>query len=128
MKSPEEVKLNREEGEALIERIKASDLRSEDQGLLVKLIGVYFWLTLALQEAKISLKRLKVALFSEGRKKSKLPGGSSGGTRPVPGQTQPRPSHRLRPLRLSRARRKRALNGVVATAAGVPRPIQALSR
>jgi transposase len=79
MKSPEEVKLNREEGEALIERIKASDLRSEDQGLLVKLIGVYFWLTLALQETKVSLKRLKVALFSEGRKKSKLPGGSSGG-------------------------------------------------
>jgi transposase len=73
------VKLNREEGEALIERIKASDLRSEDQGLLVKLIGVYFWLTLALQETKISLKRLKDALFGEGRKKSKLPGGSSGG-------------------------------------------------
>jgi hypothetical protein len=62
MKSPEEVKLNREEGEALIERIKASDLRSEDQGLLVKLIGVYFWLTLALQETKISLSRSKFSL------------------------------------------------------------------
>jgi transposase len=79
MKPPEEVKLNREEGEALIERIKASTLRSEDQGLLVKLIGVYFWLTRALQETKISLKRLKVALFGEGRKKPKPPGGSSGG-------------------------------------------------
>src|SRR5213080_1600598 len=79
MKPSEEVKLNWEEGEALIERIKASNLRSEDQGLLVKLIGVYFWLTLALQETKIRLKRLKVALFGEGRKKSKPPGGSSGG-------------------------------------------------
>src|SRR5207248_10720642 len=80
MKPSEEVKLNREEGEALIERIKASNLRSEDQGVLVKLIGVYFWLKLALQETKISLERLKVALFGEGRKKSKPPGGSSGGS------------------------------------------------
>src|SRR5438067_10903055 len=79
MKPSEEVKLNWEEGEALIERIKASNLRSEEQGLLVKLIGVYFWLTLALQETKIRLKRLKVALFGEGRKKSKPPGGWRGG-------------------------------------------------
>src|SRR5437764_12763625 len=79
MKRAEEVKLDREEGEALIERIKASNLRSEDQGLLVKLIRVYVWLTLALQETKIHLKRLKVALFGEGRKKSKPPGGSRGG-------------------------------------------------
>jgi transposase len=79
MKPPEEVKLSREDGEALIERIKASNLGSEDQGLLVQLIRVYFWLTLALQEAKISLKRLKVALFGEGRKKPTPPGGGSGG-------------------------------------------------
>ncbi len=79
MRPPEEVKLSREDGEALIERIKASNLASDDQGLLVKLIGVYFWLTLALQETKISLKRLKVALFGEGRKKPKPPRGSSGG-------------------------------------------------
>jgi transposase len=79
MKPPEEVRLSREEGEALIERIKASNLRSEDQGLLVKLIQVYFWLTLALQETKISLKRLKGALFGEGRKKRGPPGGGSGG-------------------------------------------------
>src|SRR5439155_20114850 len=79
MKPSEEVKLNWEEGEALIERFKASNLRSEDQGLLVKLIAGYFWLTLALQETKIRLKRLKVALVGEGPKKSKPPGGSTGG-------------------------------------------------
>ena len=61
MKPPEEVKLSREEGEALIERVKASNLASDDQGLVVKLIQIYFWLTLALQETKISLKRLKIA-------------------------------------------------------------------
>src|SRR5919198_504334 len=79
MQPPEDVKLSREDGEALIERIQASNLRSEDQGLLVKLIRVYFWLTLALQETKISLKRLRVALFGEGRKKPKPPGGDGGG-------------------------------------------------
>jgi hypothetical protein len=79
MKPPEEVKLSREDGEALSERIKASNLGSEDQGVLVQLIRVYFWLTRALQETKISLKRLKVALFGEGRKKPTPPGGGSGG-------------------------------------------------
>jgi transposase len=79
MQPPEDVKLSREDGEALIERIQASNLKSEDQGLLVKLIRVYFWLTLALQETKVSLKRLRVALFGEGRKKPKPPGGDGGG-------------------------------------------------
>jgi hypothetical protein len=73
MKPPEEVKLSREDGEALIERIKASNLASDDQGLLVKLIQVYFWLMLAFQETKISLKRLKVALFGKRPKKPKPP-------------------------------------------------------
>jgi NTP pyrophosphatase (non-canonical NTP hydrolase) len=39
-----------------------------DREVLVKLIRVYFWLMFALQETKISLKRLKVALFGQGRK------------------------------------------------------------
>jgi transposase len=98
MKPPEEVKLSREEGEALIERVKASNLASDDQGLVVKLIQVYFWLKLALQETKISLKRLKVALFGEGRKKRGPPGGSSGGisadaeASPAPAEPLPTPS------------------------------------
>src|SRR5438105_8007058 len=78
MKPPEEVKLSREDGEALIERVKASNLASDDQGLVVKLIEVYFWLTLALQETKLSLKRLNVVLFGEGRKKPKPAAGGSG--------------------------------------------------
>jgi hypothetical protein len=98
MKPPEEVKLSREGGEALIERVKASNLASDDQGVVVKLIGVYFWLTLALQETQISLKRLKVALFGEGRKKRGLPGGGSGGisagaeASPAPAEPLPTPS------------------------------------
>ena len=91
MKPPEDVKLSREDGEALIERIKASNLASDDQGLVVKIIRIYFWLTLALQEAKISLRRLWVALFGEGRKRSKPPGGDSGGSA-AGGKTNPGPS------------------------------------
>jgi hypothetical protein len=128
MKPPEEVKLSREGGEALIERIKASNLGSEDQGLLVQLIRVYFWLTLALQETKISLKRLRVALFGEGRKKPTPPGAGRGGSRLVARQLQPRPSPPRGLRRLSRVRRKRVLNGVVATAAGGLRRIRALKR
>ncbi len=73
MKRPEEVKLSREEGEALIERLEADALSADDRRLLVKLIELYFWLTVALQETKISLRRLKVALFGEGRKQRKGP-------------------------------------------------------
>jgi transposase len=96
MKALEEVKLSREDGEALIERIKASNLASDDQGLLVKLIQVYFWLMLAFQEAKISLKRLKVRLFGKRPKKSKPPEGGSGGitagAETTPAPTEPPPT------------------------------------
>src|ERR671914_1046726 len=128
MKPPEEVKLSREDGEALIERVKASNLASGDQGLVVKLIEVYFWLTLALQETKISLRRLKVALFGEGVRSAGRREEVAGGSRPMPRQAQPRPSHSRRHRRPSRGVRNRVPSDVVATAAGVPRPIRALSR
>src|SRR5512144_160021 len=77
---PEDVKLSREDGDALIERIRASSLAGDDQRLLVKLIRLYFWFTFALSETKISLKRLKRALFGGGKPPSPPPagGGSSG--------------------------------------------------
>lgn len=69
MKRPEEVKLSRDDGEALIARIQASSLSGDDQRLLVKLIELYFWLTVALQETKIGLKRLKQLLFGRALKR-----------------------------------------------------------
>ena len=77
---PEDVKLSREDGEALIERIQANSLTGDDQRLLVKLIRLYFWFTLALSETQISLKRLKRALFGGGKSPPSPPtgGGSSG--------------------------------------------------
>ena len=70
---PDEVKLSREEGQALIERLQANTLTGEDRGLLVKLIQLYFWFTFALCETKISLGRLKRALFGEGQRPSPPP-------------------------------------------------------
>jgi transposase len=69
MKQPDEVSLNREEGEALIERLERNALTSEDRRVLVQLIRFYFWLLFALQEAKFSLKRLRRLLFGDKRKK-----------------------------------------------------------
>jgi hypothetical protein len=78
MKRPEDVRLSREEGEALIERIERNALSAEDRRVLVKILTFYFWLLFALREAKLSLKRLKVLVFGEKPKKPKPP--SSGGT------------------------------------------------
>ncbi len=65
---PDDVKLSREEGQALIERLQANTLTGEDRGLLVRLIQLYFWFTCALRETQISLGRLKRALFGEGQR------------------------------------------------------------
>jgi transposase len=78
MKRPEEVRLSREEGEALIARIERDALSTEDRRVLVKVLTFYFWLLFALREAKLSLKRLKTLVFGEKPKKREPP--SSGGT------------------------------------------------
>ncbi len=80
MKSPpDEVKLSREAGDALIERLQANTVTSDDRWLLVKLIQLYFWFTFALCETKISLKRLKRALLGEDKRRPPPPpaGGES---------------------------------------------------
>jgi hypothetical protein len=95
MKQPEDVRLSREEGEALIERIERNALSAEDRRVLVKILTFYFWLLFALREAKLSLKRLKALVFGEKPKKPKAPsaggtpsGGSAGGN-----EAQTRASH-----------------------------------
>lgn len=92
MKQPEDVRLSREEGEALIERIERNALSAEDRRLLVKILTFYFWLLFALREAQLSLKRLKALVFGEKPKKPKPPssGGTTGGGSPGEGATQTR--------------------------------------
>jgi hypothetical protein len=86
MKQPEDVQLSREEGEALLARLEANTLTADDRRVLGKVLASYFWLLLALREAKLSLKRIKALVFGEKPKPPKPPssegppiGGSAGG-------------------------------------------------
>jgi hypothetical protein len=53
MKRPADVKLSREEGEALIARVKANELSEEDRRIMVKLIELWFWLSFARATARL---------------------------------------------------------------------------
>ena len=65
MKGPQEVKLSPEEGEALIERIEHDAWSADDRRVVVQVLRLHFWLLFALQEAKLSPKRLRTLLFGE---------------------------------------------------------------
>ena len=121
---PDDIKLSREEGESLIERLQANTLTSDDRRLLVKLIQIYFWLTVALRETKLSLKRLKRALFGEEKAPPRPPpaGGPAGevstgataagdapaaarpGETPAPSEPVRRVGHGRRPSPVGRSR------------------------
>jgi len=81
MKQPEEVQLSREDGEALLARLEANMLTTEDRRVLGKVLTYYFWLLFALREAKLSLKRIKALVFGEKPNPPKPPaaGGTAGG-------------------------------------------------
>jgi hypothetical protein len=64
-KLPPSITLSAEAGEALIERVEGSGLSAEDRRVVVQVIRLYFWLMVALQEAKLSLKRFRTMLFGE---------------------------------------------------------------
>jgi hypothetical protein len=98
MKRPDDVNLSRAEGDALIERVKSNRLTEEDRCVVVKLIELWFWLSFALTEAKLSVKRLKRVLFGNGRGASGddeggPPGAGAEGQRPKV-QTEGQPSSR----------------------------------
>jgi transposase len=95
MKRPDEVKLNREEGEALIERLENNTWTADDRHVLAQVLRMYFWLLFMLQESKLSLKRFRAMLFGDKPKRRKKTAsgdaseaGSSNGNRGVaPAQT-----------------------------------------
>src|SRR4029453_8165337 len=98
IKCPEEVKLSRENGEALRQRLAGDTLTATDRRVLALVLQWYFWLLFALQEATFSLKRLRVLLFGakpHTRKTTPPPGTSShavngpGGMGSAPAQGMP---------------------------------------
>jgi hypothetical protein len=73
MKRPDEIKLSQADGEVLIERLEGDALTVDDRRVLVQVLRLHFWLLFALQEAKISLKRLRMLLFGKKPKAPKEP-------------------------------------------------------
>jgi len=65
MKCPEQVQLSREDGEALRTRLAGDALTAADRRVLDQVLQWYFWLVLALQEATISLRRLRTLVFGK---------------------------------------------------------------
>jgi transposase len=60
---PEDLHLSPDEGAALIERLEGNALSAEDRRLLVQIVRWVFWLFFVVQEAKLSLKRLRTLVF-----------------------------------------------------------------
>ena len=92
MKCPDEVKLSREDGEALRQRLARNALTADDRRVLDHVLQWYFWLLFALQEARFSLKRLRALVFGDrAKKRPQKPssGGvsASGGSAGGPGAT-----------------------------------------
>jgi transposase len=67
-KPTQNVTLSAVEGEALIARVHQSNLSADDAGVVEQVIRMYFWVAFALQEAKLSVKRLRDVLFGPSRK------------------------------------------------------------
>ncbi|HEY5867953.1 MAG TPA: hypothetical protein VI542_20740 [Candidatus Tectomicrobia bacterium] len=62
----DELHLSPAEGDALIERLEHNALSVEDRCILVQVIRWLFWLFFVVQEAKLSLTRLRTLLFGKG--------------------------------------------------------------
>jgi transposase len=73
MKCPDTVQLSREDGEALRTRLAGDALTADDRRVLDHVLQWYFWLVFALQEATVSLKRLRMMLFGAKPKKRQAP-------------------------------------------------------
>ena len=73
MKCPDKVQLSRADGEALRIRLARDALTADDRHVLDQVLQWYFWLLFALQEATVSLKRLRVMLFGEKPKQRQAP-------------------------------------------------------
>jgi len=83
-------------GEALIARVHQSNVPQADAGMVEQIVRRYFWVAFALQEAKLSVKRLRNLVFGSRPKpqeppesaasttSSEPPGQEAGGEEPAP--------------------------------------------
>ncbi len=68
MKRPEPITLSAEEAEAIMARLSAYTPSRSDCEIAMQVMRLYFWLEFALQEAKLSVKRLRSLLFGKALK------------------------------------------------------------
>jgi len=66
MSHPESLSLSAEEGEAIISRLAVYAPSRSDCEILIQVVRLYFWLVVTVQEAKLSLKKLRTLLFGRG--------------------------------------------------------------
>ena len=78
MNAPEDLNLSPEQGDSLIERLEHDACTPEDRQILVQVLRLYFWLLFALQESKLSVKRLRIILFGKPKKRRKRESDSDG--------------------------------------------------
>ena len=65
MPRPAEITLSPADGEALRQRLAGDALTADDRRVLDQVLQWYFWLVFALQEAKMSLRRLRTLVFGK---------------------------------------------------------------
>jgi transposase len=70
MSRPEPINLSTEEGEAIMARLSVYAPNRSDCEILIQVMRLYFWLMFALQETKITVKRLRRLLFGKHLKTS----------------------------------------------------------
>ena len=98
MKKPAEyLTLSSKEGETLIAQVHQSNLPAAVAERLEQIIRTCLWLVFALQETKITVKRLRSLLFGKSLKPSPIPEESSESS-----PEQPPPIHPLRQWELKR--------------------------
>jgi len=78
------VTLRSTEGEALIAQVRQSNLPPADAGMVEQIIRMYFWLVFALQEAKLSVKRLRTLVFGSSAQPNELPESEASATSSEP--------------------------------------------
>jgi transposase len=82
------VTLRSEDGEVLIAQVHQSNLPPASAGRVEYIIRMYFWLVFALQEAKLSVKRLRTLLFGSSAQPEEQPASEASATASeAPGQT-----------------------------------------
>ena len=67
MSRPERLTLSAEEGEAILARLAVYAPSRSDCEILAQVLRLYFWLMVTVEEATVSIRRLRTLLFGRGR-------------------------------------------------------------